>query len=698
MTGRPLPKSLDDTPALGRWISLAEPGRVIIASGKVELGQGITTALAQIAAEALEVRLARVTLAEVDTDRAPNEGFTAGSQSVEVSGAALRLAAAQARAALIAVAAVRLGADAARLGCDDGAVLLDGAPSGLDFWGLAADVDWGQPVADAAGLRPASAYRVVGQSVPRADLVQKRIGGGFIHDVDLPGMAHVRVVRQPFRLARLERVDSDWLARRHPGVRALSKADFLALVSDDEYAVHAAHAEADRFVRWQEVPGRWQPAKAPEGMVAAIGAEPAPATCTSTIAVRYARAHIAHASIGPSCALAQYEAGRLTVWTHSQGVFALRAQIARCLGLDVAAVRVVHAHGAGCYGHNGADDAALDAAIVACALPGRPVRVLWSREDELSRGPLGAAMSAEISAGVDAAGRVAAWAMHVTSAPHAQRPGMGGYANLSSAEAMDGAHLPREVADLPEAAGGGASRNARAIYDFAQEVRVAIDTRSRIRTSSLRSLGAHLNVFAIESAMDELAELAGADPLDFRLRHLSDPRCRRVLAEAAEMSGWAGAQATGEGVAKGLAVARYKGKGAWLAAVAEVTVEADVRLQRLWLAVDAGLLINPEGARSQIEGGAIQAASWSLKEAVSVENDRIAAFGWGSYPILRFSEVPEIETRFIESPGAAPLGAGEAAQGPVAAAIGNAVARALGARVRDLPLTRAQILRAVAGG
>lgn len=697
MTGAALPKSLTDTPALGRWLSLAEPGRVILFTGKVELGQGITTALVQIAADELGVRLDQVTLAEVDTDRAPDEGFTAGSQSVEVSGGALRLAAAQARAALMGAAARHLGAAPARLTCHDGAVWLDGAPSGLDFRALAVEVDWCQPVTEAT-VAPAHAHRLVGQSVARADLAQKRTGGGFIHDIELPGMAHVRVLRQPFRLARLERVDTDWLARRHPKVRALVKADFLALVADDELAVHAAQAEADRFVRWSEVAGRWQPATAPAEMVAASGAQGSPEPCASTIAVRYARPHIAHASIGPSCALALQEAGHLTVWTHSQGVFALRAQIARCLGLEVAAVRVVHAHGAGCYGHNGADDAALDAAIVACDLPGRPVRVQWSREDELSRGPLGAAMSAEISAGVDAAGWVAAWQMRVTSAPHAQRPGMGGHANLSSAEALDDAHLPRAVADLPEATGGGASRNARAVYDFTQEVRVAIDTQSPIRTSSLRSLGAHLNVFAIESAMDELAALAGADPLAFRLQHLTDPRCRQVLTEAAEMADWAGARAIGGGVAKGLAVARYKGKGAWLAAVAEVVVEADVRLSRLWLAVDAGLLINPEGARSQIEGGAIQAASWTLKEAVPVENGRVAAFGWGSYPIMRFSDVPEIETRFIEPPGAPPLGAGEAAQGPVAAAIGNALARALGTRVRDLPLNRAQIMQALADG
>jgi nicotinate dehydrogenase subunit B len=360
---------------------------------------------------------------------------------------------------------------------------------------------------------------------------------------------------------------------------------------------------------------------------------------------------------------------------------------------------VIHVHGSCCYGHNGADDAALDAAIVALAVPGQPVRVQWSRADELGRAPLGAAMSAEVEALLGDNGSVDAWKMSVVSAPHAQRPGSGGYINLTSAEAMDSGRLPARVEDLPEMAGGGASRNALAIYDFPnQEVRISLDTSSSVRTSSLRSLGAHLNVFAIESAMDELAEMAGSDPLEFRLRHLTDARCRAVLNGVAVMSGWPGDQMPGEGRAMGIAVARYKNKGAWLAAVADVLVEEEVRVERLWLCVDAGVLINPEGARNQIEGGAIQAVSWTLKEAVPIADDRVPVLDWQSYPILRFSEVPRIETRFIIDTSQTPLGAGEAAQGPVAAAIGNAASRALGVRMRDLPLTRERLVEILMNG
>nr|WP_298688566.1 molybdopterin cofactor-binding domain-containing protein [uncultured Dongia sp.] len=698
MTANALPRSLLDSPILGQWISFDRPGRIAIYSGKVELGQGIATALSQIVAEELDVALGRIDAQATDTDRSPNEGFTAGSQSVEMSGAALRLAAAQARDALLKTAAVQLDAAISGLTCQDGTILLHGTATDLDFWSLARLVDWQQPVTGQIAVKSIASHRLVGTSQPRSDMRIKLSRGGFIQDMVLDGMVHARVVRQPFRLACLAHVDADWLARRYPDVATLRTQDFLALLGDDEYRVHCAHAEADSFVAWQKVDGLWQPPLAPDVQHAVLGIITTPVPSARRISARYSRAHIAHASIGPSCALALYDGGRLTIWSHSQGVFALRDTIAKCLSLEPAAVRVIHMAGAGCYGHNGADDAALDAAIIAMARQGRPVRVQWSRQDELSRAPLGAAMSAEIDAAVDTDGRIAAWKFSVLSPPHAQRPGTGGYINLTSAEALDATRLPSKIADLPDAAGGGASRNAAAIYDLAhQDISIRLDTHSPVRTSSLRSLGAHLNVFAIESAMDELADLADADPLDFRLRHLADRRCRTVLIGAAEMSKWPGRQQAGTGRAMGLAVARYKNKGAWLAAVADVSVDEVVSVERLWLCVDAGLLVNPAGARNQIEGGAIQATSWTLKEGIELENGHVPMMDWQSYPILTFAEVPEIETRFIVDPSHPPLGAGEAAQGPVAAAIGNAASRALGVRLRDLPLTRDRLLGLLTG-
>ena len=399
MIGNPLPKSLQDNPALGRWLDFESPGKVFIRSGKVELGQGILTALVQIVAEELTIRPDQVAVQPADTDVSPDEGFTAGSQSVEVSGASLRYVAACARAELIRAAARRTGIAASELSCENGTFMKDGAPLDLDFWAVAADVDWSRPVDLSTKLRIDSDYSIIGSSLARIDLSSKLSRGGFIHDLVLEGMKHARVIRQPFRLAQLVDVDEAWLAKRHPAVELLRKGDFLALLGSDEFSVHAAQADAEHFVRWATEPLRWRPAETPaetRKIVASTGKEPA--TSNAGLKARYARGYIAHGSIGPSCALAHYHQGRLTIWSHSQGIFALRSQIAKCLNLDPADVRVIHAHGAGCYGHNGADDAALDAAIIACERLGLPIRVQWSRADELSRGPLGAAMSAEVEA------------------------------------------------------------------------------------------------------------------------------------------------------------------------------------------------------------------------------------------------------------------------------------------------------------
>ena len=693
-----LPKSILDNPRLGQWISFDISGRVTVRTGKVELGQGILTALAQIVADELAIGMALIDIAAADTALSPNEGITAGSQSVEISGASVRLAAAQAHAALIEAGARRLGITPEALTSRDGALYQDGLETGLDFWSVAADVDWSQLIRSDVQTPGSSRQRIVGTNAMRIDMGAKIGAGGFIHDLDLPEMIHARVIRQPFRLARLADVDEALLSRRHPDISIFRQADFLALISRDEYAVARAQEAADTFVRWEEIAGRWKPATTSEPKATIIGQpQNTPYVNSNRIVADFARGNIAHGSIGPSCSIALLNEGSLTVWTHSQGIFALRDQIARCLGLDKANVRVIHAQGSGCYGHNGADDAALDAAIIAMHQTGRPVRVQWSRVDELSRGPLGAAMSSRVEATLGLGGQVSEWSMTVRSAPHAQRPGSGGHVNLTSAEALNAAFLPNAVEDLPAATGGGASRNSVAIYDFAyQHVQVEIDTSSPIRTSSLRSLGAYLNVYSIECAMDELASLADVDPLAFRLNHLSDPRARAVLEEVAAMCNWPDQKALREGRGRGIGMARYKGKGAYLAAVAEVSLDDAVRLERLWLCLDAGYLVNPEGARSQIEGGALQAASWTLKEEVRLEGDRVPAFDWGTYPILRFSEVPEVETHFLgnrkEEP---PLGTGEAAQGPVAAAIGNAVSQALGVRVRRLPLTRDRVAEAI---
>jgi CO/xanthine dehydrogenase Mo-binding subunit len=405
----------------------------------------------------------------------------------------------------------------------------------------------------------------------------------------------------------------------------------------------------------------------------------------------YSRPYLAHASIGPSCALASFEEGKLTVWSHSQGTHMLRSQIAKALGMAESEVQVMHRDGAGCYGHNGADDAALDAAVVARAC-GRPVLLQWTREQELAWSPYGSAMAMKLSAGVDESGRVTDWRHELWSHTHVNRPGWAGGINLLAAREMDPAAPVPPAKDMPLPAGGG-DRNAVPLYDFArQEVVYHFIAEMPLRVSALRSLGAYANVFAIESMLDEIAAGVGADPVEFRLRHLADPRARAVIEAAAEAAGWApGASDGARG--RGIGFGRYKNLSAYCAVVAEIEVADKIRLVRMVAAVDAGNVINPDGLVNQIEGGILQAASWTLKEAVRWDEEAVRSRSWEDYPILRFDEVPRIEVVLLDQPAQPSLGAGECAAGPTAAALANALAHALGVRARHLPLTPERLAR-----
>jgi CO/xanthine dehydrogenase Mo-binding subunit len=417
----------------------------------------------------------------------------------------------------------------------------------------------------------------------------------------------------------------------------------------------------------------------------------------------YARPFLAHASIGPSCALARCEADasgeitRVEVWTHSQGIYNLRPDLALVLGLPAAQIAVRHVPGAGCYGHNGADDAACDAVLLARAVPGRPVQLQWTREDELSCAPFGAAMAVDLQAVVDADGRISDWQHDVWSNGHSMRPGRSSTPVLHAAALLEKPFARQVAINMPLANGGGAERNALPSYDFAQwRTHSHRALTMPLRTSSLRSLGAHCNVFAVESFLDEMAEQLGVDPLVFRLRHLSDERGRAVLNAAAAMADWPSRHAVErrEGAGIGIAFARYKNTGAYCAVVAAVHAEAEVRVEQLWIAADVGLVVNPDGVRNQIEGGAIQTVSWVLKEAVQFDRTRVTSRSWADYPILRFSEVPKVDVQLVSRPGDKSLGAGEATHGPVAAAIANAVADALGLRMRQMPLSADALLQA----
>ncbi len=699
-----LPALLAANPRLDQWVGFPEPGRVTVSTGRVEIGQGVLTAMRQIAAEELDVASDRILLQTGDTDLTPNEGYTAGSQSIQFGGVALRMACAEVRALFLDHAAASFGYSRPDLAIRDGIITHRGEATGHDYWSLAAAVDLGRHALGRSPTKDVRDYRVVGQNAPRVDLAAKVFGDpAFVHDMALDGMVHARVVRQPRRAATIKSIDEAALLRAAKSpIEIIRDGNFLAIVGTDETAVEAVAAAAPNHVAWDGVDAinpfqeeaRWllqQPS-----IDRTLGSPPPsdPVPGMRRHEATYTRMHIAHASVAPSCALAVYRDGRLQVWTHSQGVYPLRDALARTLKLDPAAISVKHVQGPGCYGHNGADDAAADAAVIASRMPGKPVRVRWRREEEFGFEPVSPAMVVTAHAVLDESGRPADWTTEIWSGRHGSRPGSGG--NLLAAEALPDPPPAPPAAESPGPPGAG-TRNGEPLYDFpAKRIVHHLIAETPVRTSSLRGLGATLNVFAIESFMDELAERAGKDPLAYRLSVLSDSRARAVVEHAARMSAWDSGMPPGTGRGRGIGFARYKNMAAYAAVVAEVEVDENVRLLRVWCAADAGLVINPDGAVNQLEGGIIQAASWALKEGVRLDSSGISSRDWESYPVLRFSEVPEVTVELVD-PAAdrPPLGVGEASGGPTVAAIGNAVAHALGARLRDLPLTRDRVMAAL---
>ena len=655
---------------------------VWIASGKVELGQGINTALAQIAAEELDVSLERIRIVPPSTAYSPDEGYTSGSMSVQEGGKNLREACVQARGMLLAHAAELLGAPIAELTVEDGTVRAKNGSS-VTYWECAAEATEAPPAG--AGLRPSGPTRVVGKSAPRIDLPAKVAGKpAYIQDMAMPGMLFGRIVRPPKPFSRLSKIEQTAM----PGVSLVRDGSFLGVLAEREEAAIAAAAKLRAKAVWEEAPvpedyHAWLRANVSEHVVLK---ETNGAAGGRTLRASYTKQFVAHASIGPSCAIARLRDGKLEVWTHSQGIFGLRHELSIVLGIRRESIVVTHAEGAGCYGHNGADDAALDAALLARAAGGRPVKLQWMREDEFAWEPYGPAMAIDMEAALGPDGSIAYWKHELWSNGHTHRPGRSQKPALIAAE-----HLARPFerthAVDPALPPGGSDRNAIPLYDF-PALRVAKNyvRETPRRASSLRALGAYGNVFAIESFMDELAAAAGADPLEFRLRHLKDARGRAVLEKlASPWKSWTPGEAKGHG----LGFARYKNIGAYCAVLAEVEAGAELRVTRLTVAADVGLAINPDGVANQLEGGAIQSASWTLKE-----EGRLGATNWEDYPILRFSEVPPVDVMLVESRNPS-LGAGEAAQGPTAAAIANALHHALGVRVRDLPLTPGRIVKAI---
>jgi CO/xanthine dehydrogenase Mo-binding subunit len=700
---RKLPGSLNANRRLDRWLRIDRDGTVTVFPGKVEIGQGILTALAQIVAEELDVSLERIRLAPADTRYSPDEGMTSGSMSITDGGTALRYAAAEARDLLLQRAAARLGVSLEQLSVADGVVTARSGGSAT-YWDLGSDDLLAREATAEIAPKPAAMHAIVGKPAPRRDIPAKVTGTPiYVHDLELPGMLHGRIARPPSYEARLAGVDEAEV-RALPGVvKVVRDGSFLGVIAEREEQAIRALIRMKRLARWEESTRLPEPdprfllKEATEDQVISEKQDAAAAArAAKTLEAEYTRPYTAHAALGPSCAVAQFEGGRYTVWTHSQGIFPLRRDLAPVLGVEEGHVAVIHMDGAGCYGHNGADDAALDAALLARAVPGRPVRVQWMREDEFQWEPYGPAMVVKLKASLDREGAIVGWTEDIWSNSHSTRPnGLGGI-NLLAAWHLAQPHMPSPPRN-PPLPGGGSHRNAIPIYSFPNErVTNRLVARMPVRVSALRALGATTNVFAIESFMDELAQAAGADPVDFRLRHLKDPRARAVIETVAAKAGWRKGE-KGDGTrGRGIGFARYKNGAAYVAVIVEVEAGNDIAVKRAWAAIDAGLVINPDGLVNQTEGGVIQTVSWALKEAVQYDRSRILTSSWSDYPILTFEESPPVEVTVVNRPGEPPLGAGEGAQGPTVAAIANAVHNAMGVRLRDMPFTRERVLAALA--
>jgi CO/xanthine dehydrogenase Mo-binding subunit len=694
---------------LDAWLAIAEDGTVTLYSGKVDLGTGVETALAQIAAEELDVPFAAVAVVQGDSALTPDQGSTVGSFTIAVGGAQVRRAAAEARQALLGLAADRLGVPAEQLSVRDGVVSAAGDPArSVTYGSLVGGRRLEIEMTGDAPLKSPSEYRIVGQAVPRVDIPAKVTGRfEYVQNIRRPGMLHGRIVRPaPQSGATLVSVAEDSV-RDVPGlVRVVVRDNLVGVVAEREEA--AIRAARQLKVTWSA------PAPLPrmddlfavvrnmpsddrllgeEGDVAA-----ALSGAARTLRATYEYPFQAHAMMGPSCAVADVRDGRATVWSGTQyphdAPRGLQRLLAQALELPTENVHVIYVEGSGCYGRYTTDDAALDAALLSQAV-GRPVRVQWMRDDEHGWDHYNTPMLFDLRAGLDAGGNVVAWEHEVWSANHAGQSLLGsqtgGEWSIPTRPVLIGDDTPKFY-EFP---------NRRYLL-HAQETRP-------LRYGNNRSLGALPSTFAAESFLDELASAAGADPVEFRLRYLSEPRAIAALKAAAERAGWdarpspkravgGSGLATGRGVALGEYGQPQTGT-TWIGMVAEVEVDprsGEVRVPRIVVAHDCGLVVNPDGVRNQIEGNVLQSLSRTLFEEVTWDASGVTSTDWRSYPILTFADVPEVEIVLVNRPDLRSSGAGESATIPTAAAIANAIFDATGARLRRIPFTASRVQAALA--
>jgi CO/xanthine dehydrogenase Mo-binding subunit len=680
------PVAAPSYPEVDSWLAVDPQGHVTIFFGKVELGTGVQTAVAQLAADELYVAFDVIHVIQGDTATTPNQGYTAGSQTLTAGAIPVRQAAGVARAKLLTLGAQHLNAAPADCSTANGVVFVTSDPARRVTYGaLIGGRRFDLTIPANPPMRAQTTFTVSGTPVPRVDIPAKIFGRfEYVGDVRVPHMLHGRVTYPPAPGATLAGYD---LAAAHaiaPNVRVFRHGNFLGVVAAQEWdAIRAVTALKPRWNDGPALPAMSALADVvhatpgTDRSLANIGGTPAPST--GGVSATYSWPFQSHGSIGPSCSVADVRPDGVTVWSGTQGVFPLRNAIAQMLGRPAQSVRVIYTEASGCYGQNGADDVAAAAALLSREA-GAPVRVQYMRVDETRCDPKGPAMVMSLHGSLAADGTVAEWDSHIYTPTHSQRPD--GYA---------GNLLPALLAGTPHApiSYSGGDRDGNINYGIpVQHVTITDQPTAVLRQSAMRGLGGTQNTFANESFMDELAHAAGADPLEFRLKHLTNPRERAVL-EALRADFTRG---------RGLAWVHYENTAAIVGAVADVTVNRKtgaVRVDHIWIAHDCGLVVNPNGLRNQIEGNAIQATSRAVHEAVQFTPHAITSVDWVTYPILRFAEVPQVDVRLLDYPDQPVLGAGEATTTVIAPAIANAIFAQTGARLRDVPFTPARVLAAL---
>lgn len=686
-----LPGTLKRYPNIDAWLEVLANGHVRVFTGKLELGQGLRIAIAQVAAEELDLDIKKVTVSLAETGVTPNESYTAGSASIENSAMSVRYAAAAARQRLLELAAAKLGVPAEQLQLSNGKIQTKNKGRSITFAELLKGEKLTGEIRMPLPLKAKADYRVSGKAISREDLGAMVSGAPmFVQDLRFPGMLHARIVRPPAYEATLEKYDETYVRSKVPGLqKVVVNGSFLAVIAKGEYAAMQAQQILSEHTKWSPV----KKLEGGDNLAAYIEKLPVKsqdvqqkggAISQPTVKARYFKPYIMHGAVGPSCAVALYDGKQLHIWSHSQGVYPLRESLKELLQLPAEQIHIKGVPGAGCFGHNGADDVAAEAALLAMAVPGKHIRLQWSRQEEHGWEPYGSAMLMEAAGTLDGNGRISHWQYALWSDTHSTRPG-GKASNLLPAW-----YIEKPFPRPGDGYSGGAYRNAVPYYNFPNLEVKSHSFKGPLRVSALRSLGAFGNIFAIESFMEEMAVAAKKDPYEFRLMHLEDKRAIAVVEKLKEI---VPSVPKGNGTGIGIAFSRYKNTAAYAAVAAQVQVkDGAIKIQQMWAVIDAGEIINPDGIKNQTEGGMVQAASWTLREQVQFDA-QITSKDWIGYPVLPFGQVPVVEVALIDRPDEEPLGAGEAVQGPAGAAIANAVYYATGIRVRDLPILPEKLSR-----